>query len=151
MTTAYTIRDARVDDGDTLVAFTLREGAEAEGLALDAAAVRRGVAGAFRDPPLARTWVAEHDGRVVANVSVVTEWSNFRGGHYWWIQSVFILPEHRGAGLVALLLEHVTGVARAAGALDLRLYAHSTNERALGAYQRCGFTRAPYALMIRRL
>ena len=150
MTATYSIRDAWMQDIDTLVAFTLREAHEAENLDADEAAVRRGVAAAF-DKPLAAYWVAECAGQVVASVSVVKEWSNFRAGWYWWIQSLFILPEHRGSGLVELLIGHVARAAQAAGALDLRLYAHTSNERALRAYIRCGFRRSPYMLMTRPL
>lgn len=129
MAPGYTIREAVSTDIDTLVAFTLQEAHEVEGIEQDAAVVRRGVRGAFEDPPLAVYWVAETpDGRVVASTSVVTEWSNFHGGHYWWIQSLFIVPEHRGGGLVELLLDHLARAAESSGALDLRLYAHnSTN------------------------
>ena len=59
---------------------------------------------------------------VVASTSIVTEWSNFHGGYYWWIQSLYIDPEHRGTGLLEALIEYVSEAARAAGALDLRLY-----------------------------
>lgn len=151
MAGSYTIRGATARDIDTLVAFTKQEAAEAEGLELDEAAVRRGVSGGFGDQPLATYWVAECDGGIVGNVSVVKEWSNFRGGHYWWIQSLFILPEHRGRGLIELLIDHVGRVAQAAGALDLRLYAHSSNDRALRAYIRCGFVGAPAVIMTKRL
>lgn len=150
MAPAYRIRGAVSDDIETIVSFTLREAEEAERLILDAAAVRRGVGGAFADPPLACYWVAETpDGELVASVSVVTEWSNFRGGHYWWVQSLFVVPEHRGRGLVELLLDHVAAAAADAGALDLRLYAHASNERALRVYRRCGFEAAPYVIMRR--
>jgi GNAT superfamily N-acetyltransferase len=148
----YTIRPAVRTDVDTLVAFSIEEAREAENRELDAGAVRRGVEGGFEDPPRAVYWVAEDaDGRVVANISVVTEWSNFRGGCYWWIQSVYIAPGHRGRGLIERLLDHVARAASDAGALDLRLYAHTANERALHAYRRCGFEDAPYVIMSRRL
>ena len=146
---SYTIRDAVTADIPVLVAFTLQEAREAEGHAADASAVRRGVEGAFREPPFAAYWVAESDGQVVGSISVVREWSNFRGGQYWWIQSVFIAPAHRSRGLIEQLLDHVTSVARTEGALDLRLYAHASNARALRVYERCGFTTAPYVLMTR--
>jgi ribosomal protein S18 acetylase RimI-like enzyme len=147
---AYTIRAASSTDIDTLVTFTLREAYEAEGVERDEPAVRRGVLGAFGDPPLATYWVVETlEGEVIASTSVVTEWSDFRGGHYWWIQSLFIVPAHRGSGLVEWLIDDLA--AKAAGALDLRLYAHSSNERALRAYRRCGFTVAPYVIMTRPL
>lgn len=144
----YRIRAANETDLDTLVAFTLREAQEAEGAALDPGAARRGVMAAFRDPPRATYWVVEDSrGRRVASTSVVTEWSNFHGGDYWWIQSLFIVPEHRGRGLLESLLEHLSEAATAAGALDLRLYARESNERALRAYRRCGFVPAPYVFM----
>ena len=146
------IRPATLADVELLVTFTLQEAQDAEGIALDPSAVRRGVALAFEDPSLARYWVAEDpEGRVVASVSATTEWSNFHGGRYWWVQSLFVRPEHRGAGLVDLLLNHLADTARASGALDLRLYAHEGNARALRAYARCGFSTAPYLLMRRRL
>lgn len=110
--------------------------------------MRRGVEGGFADPPLATYWVAEAaDTTIVASTSVVTEWSDFKGGHYWWIQSLFIVPEHRGTGLVELLIDHLAREASAVGALDLRLYAHTSNERALHVYRRCGFSVAPYVIM----
>jgi GNAT superfamily N-acetyltransferase len=151
MTSTYTIRAATAADIDRLAAFTVQEAREAEGLRLDDTAVRRGVAGAFSDSPLATYWIAESDGQPAGSVSVVKEWSNFRGGHYWWIQSLFIAPEHRGTGLIELLLDHVARAGQEAGALDLRLYAHAANERARRAYSRCGFTPAPYVIMTRHL
>lgn len=150
MVPGYTIRDAVSADIETLVAFTLQEAHDAEGIGQDVTGVRRGVGGAFEDPPRAAYWVAEGaDGRVVASTSVVTEWSNFHGGYYWWIQSLFIVAEHRGGGLVELLLDHLARAAEASGALDLRLYAHESNARALRAYRRCGFAVAPYVIMTR--
>jgi GNAT superfamily N-acetyltransferase len=81
----------------------------------------------------------------------VQEWSNFRGGHYWWVQSVFVAPDHRGTGVIQLLIDHVASVAQRSGALDLRLYAHASNERALRAYRRCGFEATPYVMMAKSL
>ena len=144
------IRPATRADLATLVAFTLREAHEAEAEQLNAAAAERGVQAAFDDPPRSRYWVAEESGgRIVASTSIVTEWSDFHGGDYWWVQSLFIVPEHRGTGLLERLLDHLAAVGAAAGALDLRLYAHKDNKRALRAYERCGFIEAPYTIMRR--
>lgn len=147
----WTIRPAVPADLDVLVAFTLGEAMDAERRTLNPVDARRGVAAAFASPPKARYWVAEAAGRVVASTSIVTEWSNFRGGDYWWIQSLYIVPEHRGAGLVDDLLRHLVREARAAGALDLRLYGYNTNARALRAYHRFGFREAPYLILTRPL
>jgi GNAT superfamily N-acetyltransferase len=149
---SYTIHPASPDDLDVLVDFTLREAQDAEGATLDPAAVRRGVARALGDASLARYWVARSpDGAIVASTSVTTEWSNFHGAHYWWVQSLFVHPDHRGAGLADRLLDHLADAAKQDGALDLRLYAHQHNARALRVYARCGFTAAPYAMLRRRL
>jgi GNAT superfamily N-acetyltransferase len=146
----YRIRPARAEDVDVLVAFTLQEAHDAEGVSLDAAAVRRGVARALEDPALARYWIAvDGDGQAVASASITAEWSNFYGAHYWWVQSLFVTAEHRGRRLADLLLDHLAQAAASAGALDVRLYAHEDNARAHRVYDRCGFTRAPYVLMKR--
>jgi ribosomal protein S18 acetylase RimI-like enzyme len=151
MTTAYEIRPATPDDIDVLVGFTLAEARDAERRTLDVEGARRGVRGAFASPPRATYWVAQTGGRVVGSTSVVTEWSNFLGGDFWWVQSLYILPEHRGQGLVDQLLAHLSAQAVAAGALDLRLYGYNTNERALRAYQRCGFVLSLYIMLTKPL
>jgi ribosomal protein S18 acetylase RimI-like enzyme len=149
-TSSDVIRSAVRADVDTLVDFTLQEARDAEGVELDAMAVRRGVLAAFAENPRATYWVAEDsEQRLVGSISILTEWSNFRGGDYWWIQSLYIAPEHRGTGLLDRLIEHVTNEARNAGALDLRLYAYENNERALRAYRRLGFSKRAYVMMSR--
>lgn len=144
------VRAASAADAERLIDFTLREAADAEGVRLDPAAVRRGVTAALEDPRLAQYWVVEVDREVVASISTLREWSNFHGGYYWWVQSLFVVPAHRGRGIVDQLLDHVARQAAAAGALDVRLYAHQSNLRAMRVYERCGFTAAPYVLMRRR-
>jgi ribosomal protein S18 acetylase RimI-like enzyme len=147
----YVIRPATPEDADILVAYTLSEALDAERRTLSRSDVQRGVAGGFATPPKARYWVAESAGSIVASTSIVTEWSNFRGGDYWWIQSLYIAPEHRGKGLVDVLLRFLVDEAKAGGALDLRLYGYNTNARALRAYQRFGFREAPYLILTKSL
>jgi ribosomal protein S18 acetylase RimI-like enzyme len=152
MDSEYAMRRAELADLDTIVAFTVAEARDAEGADKDVAAIERGVRMALEDPSLASYWLVEASGAgVVGSTSVVTEWSNFHGGHYWWVQSLYIVPEHRGRGLARLLLEMLAEEARAAGAVDFRLYAHNSNRRALEAYRRCGFDTAPYTIMTRAL
>lgn len=152
MASDYDIRPATAADLDVLVAFTLQEAQEAEGRARDVEAVTRGVRSALDDPARAVYWVAHAaDGSIAASTSVVREWSDWGGGYYWWIQSLFIAPDHRGRGLAGRLLDFLADEARAGGALDLRLYAHNTNRRALEVYRRYGFSVAPYTIMSRRL
>lgn len=151
MDSEYTIREAKESDLDSLIAFTVQEAKETEGTDPDLAAVRLGVDSGLEGSAPVTYWVAQSAGsQVVGSISVVTEWSNFRGGYYWWIQSLFIQPEHRGTGLVDVLLDFLAEAAETSGAIDLRLYAENSNARALAAYHRCGFSVAPYTIMTRQ-
>lgn len=148
----YLIRSAQSADRESLIDFTVREAVETEGETPEPSALRRGVEAGLSGPAPVTYWVAEAaDHEVVGSISVVREWSNFRGGYYWWVQSLYLLPEHRGAGLVDRLLDTVATAARAEDALELRLYVLQSNERAQAAYRRCGFEALPYAIMRRGL
>jgi len=148
----YVVRRAQDTDLDSLVSFTLAEAREAEGAAKDPAIIRRGVQAGLSNPAIAMYWVVESDqGEIVASTSVVREWSDWHAQDYWWIQSMYVAPAHRGKGLVEMLMGAVSAEARASDAADLRLYVHTGNTRAIKAYRRCGFGDAPYAIMTRDL
>ena len=147
-----------MDDLDRLVSFTLAEAREAENLEKDPQIVAQAIQAGMLDPEIARYWVLEclepehqeleHQAkRVIGSVSVVKEWSDWHAGYYWWVQSMFVDPGYRGRQLAALLLDEVRHIARSENALDLRLYVHKDNIRAIKAYRRAGFAEAPYAIM----
>jgi ribosomal protein S18 acetylase RimI-like enzyme len=82
----------------------------------------------------------------VGSISVVREWSNWQAGFYWWIQSLYVSPIHRGRGVTALLMREVQEAARQENALDIRLYAHAGNIRAIRAYRKLGFEPSDYKI-----
>ena len=147
------VREATPSDLEDLVRFTIEEAREAEGRALDPAAARRGVAAAFSPTPAARYWLitAGDEGPPLGSASVTVEWSDWNGGDYWWLQSVYIAPEARGRGLFPPLVAAITTAARAAGAVELRLLVHGDNARAVATYRREGFEDLPYRVMRQRL
>ncbi len=148
----YVVRRARGGDLESLVSMTLAEAREAEGVERDPSVVRRGVEVGLSNRAIAMYWVVESDqGEIVANTSVVREWSDWHAQDYWWIQSMYVLPGHRGQGLVEMLIGAVSAEARDSGAADLRLYVHTRNKRAIEAYRRCGFDDLPYAIMSKHL
>ena len=148
----YVIRRAQAQDLDSLVSFTLAEAREAEGAELDPSVVRRGVEAGLSDRAIAMYWVVEsHQGEIVARTSALKEWSDWHAQHYWWIQSMYVVPDHRGRGLVEMLIGAVSAEARDNGATDLRLYVHEQNGRAIRAYRRCGFSGLPYKIMSKPL
>jgi GNAT superfamily N-acetyltransferase len=138
---SFQTRLATIDDLEILVAFTLAEAQDAEGLAAEPERTRMGVQTGLADPALARYWVIQrNEGEVVG--------SDWHAGYYWWIQSLYIKPAFRGQGLLSTLLDAVREVAQQEGALSLCLYVHRENERAIQAYRREGFATAPYQIMM---
>ena len=144
------VRKAGVGDLDTIVAFIAEEAREAEGRTPDHDTLAAGIGAALNDDSIARYWLlVDERGDAVGCTSVVREWSDWNAGYYWWIQSMYIAPAHRGKGLLSTLLDAVTESARADGCLELRLYVHRDNEAAAGAYEKSGFVNSPYRIMTR--
>ena len=81
--------------------------------------------------------------------SVVREWSDWNAGFYWWIQSMYIVPERRGQGLMTGLLNAVQMEMESQKGLELRLYVHRKNDKAVRAYKKAGFEKSPYEIMVR--
>lgn len=144
----FAVRRADVKDLPTLVDFAVWEAQEAEGITKARECVLAGVKRGLEDNEIARYWVGEDaQGNMLGNISVVREWSNWNAGFYWWIQSMFIVPEQRGRGLMHLLVEKVIEAARSENALDIRLCVHRDNARAAKAYRKIGFRDASYRVM----
>ena len=103
---------------------------------------------ALADRDKCRYWVAETDGRIVGQIMVTYEWSDWRNGMLWWIQSVYVHPDFRRAGVFSKLYQHVQSLARAdAQVVGLRLYVEKDNERAKAIYNRLGMTMTNYQVM----
>ncbi|MDJ0783964.1 MAG: GNAT family N-acetyltransferase [Desulfosarcinaceae bacterium] len=146
--TRLRVRAATLDDLDALVQFTAEEAREAEGHRKGVETLARGIRAALLDDTIATYWVLVDDAdRPVGSVSAVKEWSDWHAGYYWWIQSMYLLPDHRGRGLMTLLLEAVQCAMQAQGGLELRLYVHRENAAAIRAYRRAGFVDTPYRIL----
>jgi len=142
------VRKADFSDLEVLVAFTKAEYCEAERSAEAPENIRLGIKAALENDTLGMYWVlVKDDAQVIGNVSVVKEWSDWHAGYYWWIQSMYIQPEYRGQGLIEKLLDAVKEAAKSDNALDLRLYVHKMNARAIAAYRKSGFFDADYQIM----
>jgi GNAT superfamily N-acetyltransferase len=138
------IRMATLRDLDALVSGNVRMAIETENLTLDADTVRAGVRALLEEQVAGTYWVVEDQGVVGAQLLITHEWSDWRNRDVWWIQSVYVLPERRGRGLYRKLYEFVLEEARRAGAGGLRLYVHTSNERAQGVYSTLGMDGAHY-------
>jgi GNAT superfamily N-acetyltransferase len=142
-----TIRPAQADDAQTIVAFNRAMAVETEHKELPAAVVLSGVTQALLDPSRALYFLAEVDGVVAGQTMITVEWSDWRNGFFWWIQSVYIHPQFRRSGVFRALHEHIRREARAhPDVCGLRLYVHNENTKAMETYRHLGMARTEYAL-----
>ncbi|SRR6266545_4768637 len=136
---AVSYRDASRHDAPAIVDFQLAMARETEDVSLDRVICGRGVQAVFGEPSHGRYFVAEEGGRVVASLLITYEWSDWRNGVVWWIQSVYVRSELRGQRIYAGLYEHVKSIASADERVrGIRLYVDRRNTIAQEVYRRMG-------------
>jgi len=141
------IRTATDDDADTIAQFNRSMAAETEDKPLDPDTVQAGVQALLDNPSRGFYLVAERDGAVVGSLMITTEWSDWRNGAFWWVQSVYVRPEARRQGVYAALYRHVKAQAADTGHVcGLRLYVERTNTGAQHAYRARGMSETSYRL-----
>ena len=141
------IRAARAGDLAIICDFNARMAVETEGLELDRDRLRSGVRRVLGDPGRGRYFLADEGDRVVAQTMITYEWSDWRDAWFWWIQSVYVHPDGRGAGLFRMLLEHIEKLAVEQGDVcGIRLYVDSDNRAAARVYDRLGLAASSYRM-----
>lgn len=141
------VRPATTADLDWLAASAVAMAWETERKRLDPQTVRAGIEAGLADPAKARYFVARRDGTPAGTLMLTSEWSDWRNGAWWWIQSVYVPAEHRRCGVFAALYAHVEAMARAApGVIGLRLYVEHDNAAAARTYEAQGMRDAGYRL-----
>lgn len=141
------IRAARPDDLDTIVRFNQALARETENKTLVDAVIREGVRTLLAEVRRGQYFIAEVGGVVAGQTMVTYEWSDWRNGDFWWIQSVYVAPEFRRCGVFRALHGHVREAARQCGGVcGLRLYVYEQNARAMEAYLTLGMERTEYLM-----
>ncbi|GGZ29394.1 MULTISPECIES: GNAT family N-acetyltransferase [Shewanella] len=141
------LRKGTPKDTEALVAFNQAMAQETEGLALDSDTLSRGVSTLLENPAKGFYLVAEIDGEIAGSLMVTYEWSDWRAADYFWIQSVYIKPEHRRKGIYRALYQEVKALAeRQGGAASFRLYVEQENSRAQQTYQSLGMSQSHYLM-----
>lgn len=143
----FDIRTGTREDAETLAQFNVSMAWETEQKRLDLPTVRRGVEGVFADAEHGFYVVAARDGDVVGSLLVTYEWSDWRCGRYWWVQSVYVTPEFRQRGVFRALYLFVKARAQdEPGVCGLRLYVEKANRTAQQCYSRMGLEEMPYRM-----
>ena len=144
LATALAIRPGQPADAATIADFNVRLAQESEGLALDPATVRAGVEALLHDPSKGVYVVAESACRLVGQLMLTVEWSDWRNGPIYWLQSVYVVAEARGGGVFRALWERALEIARENGARAVRLYVDDHNASAQEVYRRIGMRDSGY-------
>ena len=140
------IRSATPADVDDLANWNQAMAWETEHKRLDGGVVRRGVTGVLEQPRRGFYLMAEHDDAAVGSLLVTFEWSDWRCGDFWWIQSVYVAPIARRGGVFRALYAAVEQRATSAGAVGLRLYVETENQRAQQTYEKLGMRPCHYQM-----
>ena len=141
------IRPAAAADAGAIAEFNSAMATETEGLDLDRDRLARGVRAVIDDASKGFYLLAEIGGRVAGQMMITFEWSDWRDGDFWWIQSVYVHPEFRSRGVFRQLYNHAAERAKADPAVcGLRLYVHAANRGAQKTYERLGMSRTSYGV-----
>jgi ribosomal protein S18 acetylase RimI-like enzyme len=144
----WTIRAARPADAPVVIEFNRLLASESEGKDLDPALLTPGVEAALADRHKAIYFLAEEGGAVAGQMMITYEWSDWRNGWFWWVQSVYVRPEQRRRGVFRELFEHVRDRARQdPEVIGLRLYVDNGNQAAQETYARLGMKPAGYFVL----
>lgn len=148
MAAPLTIRPATEADAPHLARFNIAMALETEHLHLLPEVVEAGVRRVLREPALGFYLVAEAADGVVASAMVTTEWSDWRNGRFWWIQSVYVLPAHRRRGAFRALHARIQALAAQEGDVcGWRLYVEKDNADAAATYRSLGMQETDYRVM----
>lgn len=129
------VRRGIPSDLETIAGFNAAMALETEGKTLDRERLRSGVAAVLADDRLGFYLLAEVRGRTAGQLMVTTEWSDWRNGYFWWIQSVYVESRFRRQGVYRALDHHVrTEAHKRADVCGLRLYVDRDNRVAQAVY-----------------
>jgi GNAT superfamily N-acetyltransferase len=140
------IREAVKSDIPVLVEFNQALAQETEDMQLNPETLASGISNALsRDE--CHYFIAELNGQVAGQTMITYEWSDWRNGIMWWIQSVFVSPEHRGKGVFPALFQHVEQLAKKHPDVKaLRLYVMQNNQSGKNTYTSLGMSDSGYVV-----
>ncbi len=144
----FTIRQAGPADAPVITEFNRLLALESEGKTLHAGVLTAGVAAVLADPVKGLYWLAEEDGRAVGQIGLTFEYSDWRNGWFWWIQSVYVRQQARRKGVFRSLYRHIEEMAqRDPTVIGLRLYVDEANTAAQQTYLQLGMARTGYFVL----
>lgn len=139
------VRKANQKDAVSIVKMNKALALETESITLDDQVISLGVAHCLKDSAKGSYFLAEYEGAVIGQLMFTFEWSDWRNGWIWWLQSVYVDPDFRGKGAFKSLFHHVEMLAlEKSDVVAIRLYVEMHNLPAKEVYQKVGMQHAGY-------
>ena len=141
------IRGAEKEDVSSLVKFNILMARETEGEELIPEEISLGVKNLLENLQLGFYIVAENKDEIIASLMITTEWSDWRNGSFWWVQSVYVIPEWRKKSVYSRLYGYVKDLAEKDGNIcGFRLYVEKDNTIAQQTYKKVGMKETNYMM-----
>jgi GNAT superfamily N-acetyltransferase len=141
------IRKATARDIEIIAGFQKRLALETENYNLDLTIVKKGMQAMLDDPSKGIYFVAEVEGEIAGCHSITYEWSDWRNGMVWWLQSVYVVEQHRKNGVFKAMFDNLKNlIAADPGLAGLRLYVDKSNGRAMKVYAAMGMNGEHYSV-----
>lgn len=132
---------------DVLIDFQQRLAFESEEVQLSGETLRAGMNAMFTDPSKGSYYIAMEDDVIVGCHSVTFEWSDWRNGMVWWLQSVYVKESHRKKGIFKMMYDNIITIIKGQPELiGLRLYVDKSNTRAMKVYESMGMDGSHYTV-----
>ncbi|REL38957.1 N-acetyltransferase [Rhodohalobacter sp. SW132] len=147
MKNRISIRKATADDAESIAEFNIAMAMETEQKKLERDGIEPGVKALFDHPEYGFYLVAESGDEIIGSLMVTKEWSDWRNGLFWWIQSVYVIPEFRRRGVYRAMYEKVKQLAdQAETVCGFRLYVEKENTVAQQTYLSLGMKETHYKM-----
>ena len=145
---SFQIVPAQMDDAQCIIDFNQQMAVETEDRRLPDDVIGPGVRDVLSDANKGLYLLAKNDrGDILGQLMVTFEWSDWRNGMFWWIQSVYVAPTARRKGIYRSLHERVRSMARDSGqACGIRLYVEKENIGAQKTYEDIGMKHSHYLM-----
>ncbi len=141
------VREAKLSDIPTLLDFQLKMALETENVQLEIQPLTQGMQKLFRDPTRGKYYVAEEEGEVIGCLMTTSEWSEWRCGTIFWIQSVYVAASHRKKGVFKQMYQHIRQLVNDDPDFKgIRLYVDNSNEAAKQVYKGLGMNGDHYSV-----
>lgn len=145
-TNDYQIAIGTTAEIEAIAQFQVDMAMESEGTTLDRQTVLRGVTEAMNDRNRGLYLVTRKESEVVGSLMITREWSDWNAQWYWWVQSVYVTPAHRGKGLFRAMYAKVKELASLEGIEQVRLYVDKSNRVAQEVYRKVGMEECHYLM-----